>query len=107
MDPAVLQNYPFTTSAHSYHLDLTDADDSIVLAIGGYFVYLVSTEPLGCTLRIGTAAVTPTDDDATGVVGAILPPGVPMTLVVREADDLHAIMNASSAVGTLFITKVR
>lgn len=107
MDPIQLQNWPFDVNATCFRLNLADVDDGIALAVGGYFVHLVSTEPLGCTLRLGAVAVAPADDDAAGAAGAILAPGVPMTLTVRTAASLHGIMNAGSAVGTLFLTKVR
>ncbi len=107
MDPHALQDWPFTTQATCFRLNLTDADDGLALAVGGYFVHLVSTEPLGCTMRLGAVAVAPVDDDPAGATGMVLPPGVPFTMTVRTATDLHAIMNAGSATGTLFLTKVR
>lgn len=106
MDPVQLQNWPFSASATCYAKALTDADSHLALPVGGYFVHLVSNEPKGATLLLGAAAVAPTDGDGA-VDGMVIPPGVPMTLVVRTAADLHGTMNATSALGTLYITKVR
>ena len=107
MDPSALADWPFTADAHAYRLNLTDADDGIALPVGGYFVQLVSSDLHGATLRLGAVAVPPTDDDATGVVGMVLPPGVMFTMTIRTATDLHGIMNTGSATGTLYMTKVR
>lgn len=107
MDPHALQDWPFTADATTYKLILADVDDDLALPIGGYFITLVSTEPLGCTIRHGATAVPPTDDSTTAVSGMVLVPGAPFTMTLRVATTMHAIMNATGAVGTLFFTKVR
>ena len=107
MDPIQLQNWPFTVDATTRAKALTDADSALALPIGGYSIRLSSTEPKGCTLRIGAAAVAANTNGLAAVTGFDLAPGVPMTLNLRVAADLHAIMNAASAVGTLYVTKVR
>lgn len=107
MDPAALANWPFTADAQTFRLNLTDADDGLALAVGGYVAHLVTTDLHGATLRLGAVAVPPVDDDAAGAEGMVLPPGVMFTMTVREAADLHAIMNTASATGTLYLTKVR
>ena len=106
MDPVQLQNWPFSASAACYRQDLTDADANLALPVGGYFVHLVSSELKGCTLKLGGAAAAPTSGGGA-VDGMVLSPGVPMTLVVRTAAALHGIMNATSATGVLYLTKVR
>ncbi len=107
MDPTRLQNAPIRADNTSYRLDLTDADANLAaVPVGGYTAYLDSTETKGCTLRFGAAAVAPTHGGGAAT-GAILPPGIPWSLEVREAVDLHAIMNASAATGVLYLTRVR
>lgn len=108
MDPFALAAWPFTDDATCYKLALTDANDALALPIGGYFVHLVSTDPHGATLRIGaSAAVPPVDDSTTAAVGMALPPGVMFTMTLREAANINGIMITGSAVGTLYMTKVR
>lgn len=106
MDPTVLQNAPIRAGNTSYRLDLSDADADVALPVGGYYVYLDSTETKGATLLLDDTAVAPTDGDPA-VDGAVLPPGIPWSLEVRAAGDLHAVMNATSATGVLYLTKVR
>lgn len=107
-DPLTLNNYYFKNSGQtSYRLNLTDANDSLTLPKGQYFIYLASTSIEGATLDYGSAAVPPTDDSTTAVPGQILPPGAMMTLVLDASTDVNAIMNAASATGSLFFTKVR
>lgn len=107
MDPTRLQHAPIRANNTSYRLNLTDADDDLeAVPVGGYVVYLDSTETKGCTLRFGAAAVAPTHGGGA-VTGTILPPGIPTSLEVRAVTDLHAIMNASAATGVLYLTKVR
>lgn len=107
MDPTRLQHAPIRANNTSYRLNLTDASANLAsMPVGGYLAYLDSTETKGCTLRVGAAAVAPTHGGGA-VTGAIVPPGVPMSLELRAAADLHAIMNAASATGTLYLTRVR
>lgn len=107
MDPIQLQNMPFNAASSSYRKDLTDTDTNLTLPVGGYFVYLASVEQKGCSLKLGGAAAAPTDGGGAAAGVSVLPPGVPMTLEVRSAAALHGIMNAASATGTLYLTKVR
>ena len=106
MDSIQLQNCPLNVDTTCYRLDLTDADASLALPVGGYFVNLVSSETKGCTLRLGTAAVAPTHAGGSAH-GGTLPPGAVATLEVRTAASLHAIMNATSTTGVLYLTKAR
>lgn len=107
-DPVYLNNMYFqTTGDTSYRLNLTDADDDLAIPAGQYFIYLASTSIFGATLNYAAAAVPPTDDSTTAVNGQILPPGAIMTLHVPIAVVIHGIMNAASATGALFLTKVR
>lgn len=107
MDPIQLQNMPFNAASSSYRQDLTDASASLALPVGGYFVYLASVEQKGCTLKLGGTAAAPTSGGGAVAGACVLPPGVPMTLEVRTAASLHGIMNATSATGVLYLTKVR
>jgi len=107
MDPTRLQHAPIRATNTSYRLNLTDADANLAsVPVGGYTAYLDSTETKGCTLRLGAAAVAPTNGGGA-VTGAILPPGIPWSLEVRAVANLHAIMNASAATGVLYLTRVR
>ena len=108
-DPILLNNYYFKPSGQTtYRLNLTDANDDLVLPKGQYFIYLVTTSAYGATLYYGSSAVPPTDDSTTAVPGQFLPPATMMTMVLSsEETTINAIMNEASATGALFFTKVR
>lgn len=107
MDPILLNNFYFGAGQTCYRMNITDADAELAsLPVGGYFVYLDSSDTKGATLRLGAAAAAPTDGGGAAA-GSVIPPGVPMTLLVREVAGLHGIMNFATATGTLYITKVR
>lgn len=106
IDPLALDVWPITSDAVFYRLDVTDADANISLPVGGYKIALRSSEPKGCTIKFGAAAALPADGANASSSAPILP-GVYLPVFIRTATALHAIMNAASATGTLYIVKVR
>lgn len=106
IEPTILDAWPFSAESTTLLKDLTDADSSINLPVGGYQIVLVSSSTSGAQGCLGAAAVVPTSG-AAAIAGFALLPGVTYTLFVRTAAALHGIMVASSATGTLRITKVR
>lgn len=106
IEPQILDAWPFTAESSLYRKDLTDADGSIDLPVGGYQIVLVSDSSGGATCKLGGTASYPSSGSSLSG-GFALMPSTTYTLFVRTAAALHGIMNASSATGTLLITKVR
>jgi hypothetical protein len=106
IEPTILDAWPFSAESTSLLKNLTDASSSIDLAVGGYQITLVASSTAGAQCCLGAAAVVPTNG-AAAIAGFAMLPGVTYTLFVRTAAALHGIMVASSATGTLRITKVR
>lgn len=98
---------PASSNANRQLLDLTDASASIAVAEGWYEAYLATTSIQGATGKIGGAASVPVSGAAEGA-GFCIPPGSPYMIRIRAGETaLHAIMNAASATGKLWLTRLR
>ena len=106
-DPLPLNAMYFSPTAGSYLKDLTETSSSLTLPKGQYFMYLASTSIQGASLKYGGAAVAPTDGGTVKAATSVLPPGAVCTVVLTAETVMHGIMNAASATGKLWITKVR
>ena len=105
IQPEILDAWPFTAASVGYAKNLTDTDANISLPVGGYEITLVSDSSAGAFGCLGATAAPPSTGAHAN--GFFMLPGTTYSLFVQTAAALHGIMIASSATGTLYITKVR